>query len=266
VKPPVEDHSDRNYVLALGLFSAVMLAFVLVNREPARDTRPLNAWLRDLSSAEPFRRTRAETTLRQMGVSVVPALLSRLESSYTNDQTLAVFGFAALGEQGGPAIPRLTEMLREEATTLTAAHALAAIGPAAVPSLTNALASPFRPVRTSCARALGRLKSGGKTAVPALVDVLDDSDDDLRYFAARALGNLAVDPVQAVPALVTCLEDRNVKVRKIAAHSLGQFHGHAKVAVPALVKTLDSDDLSLKLTAAFALREINPALAEDRTK
>jgi HEAT repeat protein len=266
VKPPAEDHSDRDYVFAVGIFSAVMLVFVLANREPARDPRPLNAWLRDLSSVEPIRRSRAEATLRRMGVTVLPALLARLESSYTNDHSGAVLGFAALGELGRPAIPRLTEMLREEATTLPAARALAAIGPAAVPPLTNALASPFRPIRTSCARALGRLRSGGKTAVPALVAVLDDSDDDLRYFATRALGNLAVEPVQAVPALMTRLEDRSLEVRKMAARSLGQFRGRARVAVPALVKALDSDHLSLKLTAAFALREINPALVEERAK
>ena len=57
-----------------------------------------------------------------------------------------------------------------------------------------------------------------------------------------------------------------MEVRKIAARSLGQFRGRAKVAVPALIKTLERDELSVKLTAAYALREINPAIANDRLR
>lgn len=192
----------------MGAFSVAILAFVFANREPAHESRPLNAWLRDLGADEPHRRTRAEAALRRMGVTVLPALLARLESSHTKDQARAVLGFAALGDQAHPALPQLIELLRNDATTLSAARALAAIGPAGVPLLTNALASPFRPVRTSCARALGRLRGDGRPAVPALVSVLNDDDDDLRYFATRALGNLAVEPVQAVPALMTRLEER----------------------------------------------------------
>lgn len=268
MKTPAEDHSDRDYFLTMGIFSVAILAFVLANREPPRATRSLDAWLRDLSATEPFRRTSAEVALRQMGVRVVPALLARLESSYTNDQMRAVLAFAVLGDMARPAIPQLSELLQREGSTLLAARALAAIGPTGVPMLTNALAGPVGFIRSSSARALGRMRTDGRLAVPALVRVLDDDDDDddLRYFAARALGNLAVEPVQAVPALVMRLEDRSVEVRKIAARSLGQFRGRAKVAVPALIKTLERDELSVKLTAAYALREINPAIANDRLR
>ena len=263
MKTPAEDHSDRDYLFATGVFAAAILAFVFVNREPVHESRPLNAWLRDLSATEPHRRTSAETALRRMGVGAVPALLARLESGYTNDQARAILGFAALGESGRCAIPSLTALLRVEQTSLPAARALAALGPAAVPLLTNSLTSPVGFIRSSSARALGRIRTDGRLAVPALVRVLNDDDDDLRYFAARALGNLAVEPVQSVPALVTRLEDPSVEVRKIAARSLGQFHGRAQSAVPALIKALNHEDVGVKLTAAYALREINPALAND---
>ena len=266
MKTPAEDHSDRDYFLTMGIFSVAILAFVLANREPPRATRSLDAWLRDLSATEPFRRTSAELALRQMGVRVVPALLARLESSYTNDQTRAVLAFAVLGDMARPAIPQLTELLQREGSTLLAARALVALGPAAVPLLTNSLTSPVGFIRSSSARALGRMRTDGRLAVPALVRVLDDDDDDLRYFAARALGNLAVEPVQAVPALVMRLEDRSVEVRKIAARSLGQFRGRAKIAVPALLKALNSDEVGVKLTAAYALREIDPAIVNDRPR
>lgn len=263
MKTPAEDHSDRDYFLTMGIFSVAILAFVLANREPPRATRSLDAWLRDLSATEPFRRTSAEVALRQMGVRVVPALLARLESSDTNDQMRAVLAFAVLGDMARPAIPQLSELLQREGSTLLAARALAAIGPTGVPMLTNALAGPVGFIRSSSARALGRMSTNGRLAVPALIGALEDSDDDLRYFAARALGNLAVEPVQAVPALLTRLEDRSVEVRKIAARSLGQFRGLAKVAVPALLKALNNDAVGVKLTAAWALREIDPAIEND---
>lgn len=263
MKTPAQDHSDRDYWLVLVVFSAAMIAFVVVNREPPRETRSLSAWLRDLGATEPYRRTSAETAVRRMGTRIVPALLARLESSNTNDQARAILGFEALGAAGRHAIPSLTALLRVESTSLPAARALAAIGPVSVPLLTNSLTSPSAFIRSSSARALGRLRADGRLAVPALVGVLNDDDDDLRYFAARALGNLAVEPVQSVPALVSRLEDPNVEVRKIAARSLGQFHGHARGAVPALRKALNNDEEAVKLTAAYALREINPAIAVD---
>lgn len=266
MKTPAEDHADRDYLVTMAAFALAALAFVVANREPARDTKPLNAWLRELNSAEPYRRARAEAAVRQMGPRVVPALVVRLESSYTDDQARAILGFEALGDAGRPAIPSLTALLRAEATSLPAARALAAIGPATVPLLTNSLASSAGFIRSSAVRALGRMRTDGRLAVPALVSVLNDDDDDLRYFATRALGNLAADPEQAVPALVNRLEDRNVEVRKIAARSLGQFHGQARGAVPALRKALNRDEEAVKLTAAYALREINPGIATDRVR
>ncbi len=264
MKAPVEDHADRDYLLTLAAFSVMVLVFLFANREPARDTRPVSAWLRDLHSSEPYRRTRAEAEVRRMGGWIVPALLARLESSNTNDQARAILGFEAMGDSARHAIPSLTMLIRVKQTSLPAARALAAIGPAALPPLTNSLHSRVPFIRTSAARALGRMREEGRLAVPALVSVLNDDDDDLRYFAARALGNLAAEPVQAVPALVTRLQDPSVEVRKIAARSLGQFHGQARGAVPALRKALNEDDEAVKLTAAYALREINPAISSDR--
>lgn len=262
VKPSVEDHSDRNYWLVLGAFSAAIFAFVLASREPAAESRPIKAWLRDLGASEPYRRNRAEAVVRRMGAGILPVLLSQVESTRTNDQAQAVLGFAALGDRARPALPRLTELVRNPPTALTAARALAAIGPAGVPVLTNTLAGPIRSIRIACARALGRMRTDGRMAVPALIGVLGEADDDLRHFATRALGNLAADPVQVVPALINRLQDPSVEIRKVAAQSLGKFKTRARVAVPALVKALDDPDLGVKLAAAAALKEINPTLGQ----
>lgn len=260
---PAEDHSERDYFITLGVFSLALVAFVVAHWEPAPSNRPLSAWLRDLEATEPYRRTTAEATVHRMGVRIVPALLARIESSNPAEQSRAVLGFEALGDEGRHALPSLMKLLEIERTSFPAARSIAAIGPVAVPILTNGLTSPVTFIRNNSARALGRLRTEGRVAVPALVRVLNDEDDDLRYFATRALGNLAAEPGQAVPALVDWLADPNVEVRRIAARSLGQFHGHASGAVPALRRALKKDEESVKLTAAFALQKIHPTIMRD---
>lgn len=166
MKPPVENHSDRDYFFTLGLFSIAMVAFLLAHREPASESRPLSAWLRDLGAGETHRRARAEAALRHMGVRVVPALLARLESSNTNDHARAILGFAALGDAGRPAIPSLMALLRIKQTSLPAARALAAIGSSAAPLLTNSLTSPVGFIRSSSAQALRETSPGFAGNIP----------------------------------------------------------------------------------------------------
>ena len=252
---------DRDFFILLGIFSVGLCLAILVNREPAHQARPLSAWLRDLSADDAGKRDDAQKALRQMGVKVLPHLLARIEAADTNIQTRGILGFTALGSVAMPATQALAVLLSKNETSLPAARALAAIGPASIPVLTNSLSSPVRFVRTSGARGLGRMGRDARPAVPALVGALDDDDDDLRYFAARALGHIAEEPDLTVPALAARLEDRSVEVRKMAAHSLGQFRQRAQLAVPALLQAMQGNDSGVKLTALFALKEIDPEAA-----
>src|SRR4051794_33192507 len=83
-----------------------------------------------------------------------------------------------------------------------AADALGRIGPAAVPSLVEALHSPDATVRLKAIEVLGRMGSDAQDAVPELIKLLDDTDPGVRKAAARTLGLIGPAANPAVPALM----------------------------------------------------------------
>ncbi|NLZ30458.1 MAG: HEAT repeat domain-containing protein [Methanomicrobiales archaeon] len=84
-------------------------------------------------------------------------------------------------------IINLISVLRSGESTgrMAAAEALAAIGPTALPELTDALDDPSPRLRMWAAYTLGML--GDAEAVPALIRALDDSDPRVRRWATAAL-------------------------------------------------------------------------------
>ncbi len=249
---------DRDYWIAMCLFAFCTFMFIMANRGTVNDNR-LKVWLSWLASDRPERRELAASALRDASAAVVPQLVRMVQSCDTNLQAQALPAFTALGVHAWPAIPELEQLLRQEASSLPAARALAAVGRSSLPTLTEALASPVRFVRSNAARGIGLLHADGRPAVPLLVRVLNDRDDDLRYFASRALGHIAAEPEQAVPALVARMEDNSLEVRKMAIVSLGKFRGGATAAVPALRhKALWGVNQDIRNAAVFALKEIDP--------
>jgi HEAT repeat protein len=71
-----------------------------------------------------------------------------------------------------------------------AAIALAEVGPPALPSLTEALKDRNRDRRAAAAYALGQMGAAARSAVPALVRALDDEDRLVRRQAALAVGRV----------------------------------------------------------------------------
>ncbi|PKL63068.1 MAG: HEAT repeat domain-containing protein [Methanomicrobiales archaeon HGW-Methanomicrobiales-2] len=83
----------------------------------------------------------------------------------------------------GALIPLLHD--GESAERMTAAKALAGIGPAALPELLIALGDPDPRLRMWAAYTLGMI--GDKGAVPALMSALEDGDPGVAKWAAAAL-------------------------------------------------------------------------------
>jgi HEAT repeats/PBS lyase HEAT-like repeat len=164
-----------------------------------------------------------------------------------------------------------------------------AIGPAAVPCLTNQLRlrdSPLKkallwlwpklpraiarhfppPVKASVLRAgaawdLVELGPAAKEAVPTLIKALNDDDLYVRLDAAAAFGRIGRDAAPAVPALAKALSDQHGGVRYNAALSLGRLGPLAKAALPALIGCLHDQDADVRREAKAALKRIDPAAA-----
>jgi HEAT repeat protein len=86
-----------------------------------------------------------------------------------------------------------------------AVDALGRIGPAAVPSLAQALHSADPQVRLKAVEVLARMGSDASEAVPDLVALLDDPDERIRKAATRTLGRIGPEAAPAVPALMRSL-------------------------------------------------------------
>jgi len=148
------------------------------------------------------------------------------------------------------------------AATLGTRREARAIGP-----LLALLDDPVADVRSSAARALGRIEDDEHRACKRLIGVLaGDADPHVRAAAAWALGQLGSGHEPAIDALLKALDDPKPVVRQRAAQALG-MDLKAPRAVEPLCRLLKDKDLWVRCYAAGGLKFINdpravPALIE----
>jgi len=134
-----------------------------------------------------------------------------------------------------------------------AARVLGNFGPAALPSLTQALSDTDPLVRLGATEALARL---GSPATPALGKALRDSDRRVKKAAIDALMKLRPPDEKLVPALLALHNDAEFQYAAIYILS-----GIGAPAVPALAEALAQKDSALRPAAVTALGQIGPPAA-----
>ena len=159
---------------------------------------------------------------------------------------------------------------QDEAVSLNAAYALAAIGPAALDRLVDTLAGDDQRTSRHAAFALGTM---GRQAVGPLVDAAKGESPTLRSHAAIAMGNLDCSDEQLIVALAKAVKDVDPEVRCCAIESLGQHCSAARAAVPELIDALQDNVTEtydrrhrgafgcIRPAAALALGRIGPEAA-----
>ncbi len=117
----------------------------------------------------------------------VPRLTELLRQADPGTRYLAAKALGQLGDEAESALPALLEALRADDMFLRAGvtGALIEIGPPAVPGLTQALFDPQSAVKRAACKALGKI--GSERAVPALKFSLRDGNPGVRRFAREAL-------------------------------------------------------------------------------
>ncbi len=262
--------------LRISIFAGLILIAALLftatrSREPVYQGKKLSAWLEKLYSGYSPEEGSAELELaiRQMGTNTLPFLLSRLRSKNSRiklkidelarkqdfiniqfhdnntDRYTAVVAFQFLGPMARPAMPALVEMLNDTDICYEVAYALGAIGPEAIPALTNTWTQSNSTIRTAGFRALVSMGTNAETALPFLIAALQDTDSYIRRGAADSMFYVGTNrPALAIPALIKTLDDPDLKVRRVTIRSLGSFTSKAQTAVPKLTELLGQREWS----------------------
>jgi hypothetical protein len=175
----------------------------------------------------------------------------------------ALEGFLALGELAEPALPALSNLLCRPNPGLPLTQAIAAVGPAGIDVLTNALASGREDVRELAALSLGLEGPTAASAVPMLLTLIERGEAG--YHVLGALGRIGCQPHQAVPPLRRQLD------RVLAGEAddpcgmtvllLGLCGEAARPAVPRLRQLYEQSGAVERRPIQAALQRIDPAAA-----
>ncbi len=278
----------RNIGLVLASATVAFGAFWLwPSQEPAYEGKRLGQWLDEGMKLEttPYVTSQAVErvvkAVQAIGTNTIPFLLRDMErkedphwlwsvktrahkmklvdeTHYWNWRlNRSVWGFQVLGTNGAPALERLLALRDGESLASgSAARALGALGPFAIPELEKRLHSTNFEARRRAAGTLAYFGPAAESAIPTLLALLDDTNSSVREKVVGALIGINRQPERLVPLFRGLLGDSNVIIRVYAAGGLGQFGLSAKEAVPDLIRATNDPFPGVVSSARRALEQI----------
>jgi galactose oxidase-like protein len=271
------------------IYLKVIFAYLFIMQcasaaEPVYNGQPLSNWLLGQDATD-------QDAIRQIGTNGIPELLDilgtkqstvkkivgklqnpGLQLEYREDKdanvddfrSLAVKGFAALGTNAAPAIPKISKLLDDPETRFQAARALTKVGHEGFFVLTNDIAK-HEEMRNNIIWAIAEEGGADPKVITELLRIsLTDPDWTVRGNAADFLAHK--DPAIAIPSLIPVLDDPMYYPKERATIALTSYGPAAKDAVPKLfsiftsVVTGSDPGLAknLGVTILDAFKEIDP--------
>ena len=248
----VKSESDR----------AIQSAAEVLSRlgEPANATTPslVDALERKES---PETRSALVRALGRLGLPSFDPLVTRIEQSQLDESRINAF-MLALAAIGDTAVPDLISALDRQSPSvrLTAATALAEIGPPAASTSASALTGLLHDdddrVRAASARALGALGEASPLTNDSLIARTLDESPSVRAAAVTALRHTGLSISTFCRVLVAVLGDEEAGVREEAAKGLAGLGAAAGNAEAALLEALRDESSHVRTLAATALGQI----------
>jgi hypothetical protein len=280
--PPMTKRRLILAVLGLGILAALLFAFTRP-REPSYKGRSLSQWVEDYGTPPKMTLSRqqevAAQAIRAIGTNALPFLLRWIkyeapppvrEGSAPRDEADlraddAVRAFAIIGPDARCALPELTAILTRTVPGVTfantrAGHAMAAIGPAALPAFCAALTNQSPAVREVAALTIYDLGTNARPAAPDLIRTLSDPKFGPAHNAAWALGHLAPNPPSALLILSRIRAIPNGLHREIITQAfLAEYTTTGQAAERDLLTVLNDADPSLRDLTTNILAKIAAA-------
>jgi HEAT repeat protein len=163
-----------------------------------------------------------------------------------------------LGPQAESAVPALLGTFHdpEAYVAMEAATALAKIGKASIPGLTQALSDKTPVVRHAAAYALGEIGPEAESAVPELIAALKDQDSQVRSSTAYSLMLIGTP---TVAALSNVIDHGDANARDAAVREFIRFYRSLRTIVPPLLKMAHAEPAGSRRTALETLGAIRAA-------
>src|ERR1039457_288207 len=249
-------------VLALGGVS-----LLLFPREPRYQGRSLSSWLQqcyDTPLNETQRLSEAQAAVRAIGAKKsVPVLLKLVETqedpvstwliaqreklridflhwrSAEGWQQLGIAGFEALDTNAAPAVAELTKLLNDKERAFVAVRCLVAVGPAAEPSVSQALTNQSIQVRYFATQQFAWVTENDQVYLAKMRECLKDPDGSVRFAAVQGIGLQTQAPDLAIPLLLEALRDKQDTVASWATKFLANFGTNAMRAFPDLSNAVE---------------------------
>jgi hypothetical protein len=185
---------------------------------------------------------------------------------------IAVFGFEALGTNAIPAIPALTILLRDRAsspvTVGAAADALRAVGDKGWVQLAEYLRERGQPNRVFVIQNLFSARQDVGPILDVLTDCIQDPDDRVAVASATAtaLCSISQESAKRVTILKKGIGDSRATVREVSITFLGTLETNATPALPEIARALQDSNADVRRAATNALVKIAPEVLTNGVK
>src|SRR5262245_19293553 len=255
-----DEHAAEAATLALGEIGKIPAGAEEKIRANAKSDKKL------LSTVSLWTLARVHPEDKALARETAEQLAARLADKDPFVRVTAARGLAAL--QLGPDImaPIMEKALAnaDETTVHHALDAVAALGPAAVPRLIDAL--KHTKLRAQVAYALGQIGPPAEPATGELATLLSSNDSRTVTEAAVALAKIGPAASASVPALSAALKQTECPNPHAIAYALGKMGPAAAAAKPDLMNQLGSKDQSVAVVAAWALTRVDPQSSDTANK
>jgi HEAT repeat protein len=224
---------------------------------------PLGALIAVLHSNDFSTRMRAVDFIGERGEAAeeaVPALIKALEVYHLRES--ALHALMKIGPHASAAIPALFKALtaypEQPATRWLAAHALANIGEAAIPTLKKGTDSDNLYERLWCHAALAKIEGPGSPHLQVLAEAMTSQGKTTSLEAVSGLTMMGPAAKSVLPQIIAAMDSPTTPKTDLAVLLAGMGKDAAP-AVPQLVGLLDDSNPMARQRAAYALSQIGGA-------
>jgi HEAT repeat protein len=221
---------------------------------------PLAELIAGLTSKDFSTRMRAVDFIGDRGEEAkvaIPALVKSLHDSRMRES--ALHALKNIGPYAADAVPALFNSLtaypNEPATRWIAAHALANVGDAAIPTLIKGTASDNVYERLWSHTALAKIEGPKSTHLAVLAKAMASEDKTTSLLAVEGLTLIGLDAKSVIPQMIVALDSPTTSKTDLAI-LLARMGKDAAPAIPRLVKLLDQPNAMTRQRAAHAISEI----------